>query len=132
MSCSDARTLQPTSMERQLGIAWTSNQISQLVPCREQIVSASQQKVELMISCFKGVKLNNLTREKNAFTISRWRKISCSSRFGFSPSMFLTNESSASKNWGFEMMNGADTQGYLVKRQKSRITVGIGQRTETN
>lgn len=51
--------------------------------------------------------------EKGNFTISRWRNISCFSRFGFNPSTSWSSFSSASKNWGFEIINGAATQGYL-------------------
>jgi hypothetical protein len=39
---------------------------------------------------------------------------------GFNPSTFSSNFSSASKNWGFEIINGAATQGYLYRVVENR------------
>lgn len=134
MSCSDVRSLQPTSEERRLVAAGTLNRISQRVPCRERTASVLLLRVESTKSDFKGKKSKYFIRGKVlcALTISRWRKMSCSSRLGFNPSTFLINDSSASRNCGFEIMNGADTHGYLDKRQNARITHGTTQRTAAN
>lgn len=64
-------------------------------------------------------------------TISIWRKISCSSRFGFTPSISANSFSSTSKKWGLEAMTGAPVHANLFgggKKNKkffSQVTMNM-------
>lgn len=69
----------------------------------------------------------NMCESKIVFTISRWRKRSCSLRTGFNPSTSATNFSSASKNWGFDAMRGAPVHGYLFKRTEKVPQITMAQ-----
>lgn len=122
-------SLPPTSGELWLVPVLTSNQISPLAQPRWQIAGVSLLTTELKKSDNKRKenKIRSQTfqrlRNSDSHTISRCKNISCSSRFGFNPSTFFSRLSSASKNWGFEIINGADTQGYLVDAKGERKSI---------
>lgn len=88
-------------------------------------------QIELQtLSCRQRWWSNLITKEGGEFkwidlferaqTISRWRNMSCSFRFGFNPSTFASNFSSASKNWGLLAMKGAPVHANLLKRKRNR------------
>lgn len=131
MFYSNALILPPTKGAQLLQEVSTSNRISSQVPYPRQTAAFSLQTVELSLSSY--IMMSFVTQKilgTDYLTISKCRNMSCSSRLGLSPSTFSSNFSSASKNWGFEIINGAfpAAQGDLLtseteERQKvSRVT----------